>query len=240
MVAAANLRLASVHVPERSWDAGVGRNDVPQSVRAKPRRAHTRADHAAPSPASFSASADERIASSTAWPHPRCRLHSTSTGRGSGSSRAGPLGRRCTGRRARHLRRDARRAAIALRDADSSTEQGNADRHSRTGASHPPAAPLPHEVADVGSRDRTRGPPRLHHGHQRASLLCDPQSPWQRGSNENTNGLLRQYLPHAADLSTYTQAQLDAIALRLNTRPRLTLRYRTPADKLAEIVASMG
>jgi IS30 family transposase len=70
--------------------------------------------------------------------------------------------------------------------------------------------------------------------------FCDPQSPWQRGSNENTNGLLRQYLPHAADLSTYTQAQLDAIALRLNTRPRLTLRYRTPADKLAEIVASMG
>ncbi len=70
--------------------------------------------------------------------------------------------------------------------------------------------------------------------------FCDPQSPWQRGSNENTNGLLRQYLPHAADLSRYSQAQLDAIALRLNTRPRLTLGYRTPAAKLAEIVASMG
>ena len=70
--------------------------------------------------------------------------------------------------------------------------------------------------------------------------FCDPQSPWQRGSNENTNGLVRQYLPHAADLSRYTQAQLDAIALRLNTRPRMTLAYRTPAVKLAEIVASMG
>lgn len=70
--------------------------------------------------------------------------------------------------------------------------------------------------------------------------FCDPQSPWQRGSNENTNGLLRQYLPHAADLSRYTQAQLDAIALRLNTRPRMTLAYGTPAAKLAEIVASMG
>jgi IS30 family transposase len=70
--------------------------------------------------------------------------------------------------------------------------------------------------------------------------FCDPQSPWQRGSNENTNGLLRQYLPPAADLSGYNQAQLDAIALRLNTRPRLTLGYRTPAAKLAEIVASMG
>jgi IS30 family transposase len=70
--------------------------------------------------------------------------------------------------------------------------------------------------------------------------FCDPQSPWQRGSNENTNGLLRQYLPHATDLSRYGQTRLDEIALRLNTRPRMTLGYRTPAAKLAEIVASMG
>lgn len=70
--------------------------------------------------------------------------------------------------------------------------------------------------------------------------FCDPQSPWQRGSNENTNGLLRQYLPPATNLSGYSQTRLDAIALRLNTRPRMTLGYRTPADKLAEIVAPTG
>jgi IS30 family transposase len=68
--------------------------------------------------------------------------------------------------------------------------------------------------------------------------FCDPQSPWQRGSNENTNGLLRQYLPKTADLSAVSQEELDAIALRLNTRPRQTLGFRTPADKLQASVAS--
>ena len=68
--------------------------------------------------------------------------------------------------------------------------------------------------------------------------FCDPQSPWQRGSNENTNGLLRQYLPKNADLSRFSQSELDQIALRLNTRPRQTLGFRTPADKLQASVAS--
>ena len=68
--------------------------------------------------------------------------------------------------------------------------------------------------------------------------FCDPQSPWQRGSNENTNGLLRQYLPKKADLSSFSQSEVNEIALRLNTRPRQTLGFRTPADKLQASVAS--
>jgi len=68
--------------------------------------------------------------------------------------------------------------------------------------------------------------------------FCDPRSPWQRGSNENINGLLRQYLPKRSDLKPFTQDDLDAIAQRLNTRPRKTLAFRTPADMLEEAIVA--
>ena len=85
------------------------------------------------------------------------------------------------------------------------------------------------------------------HGHKRFTMatdiqvyFCDPQSPWQRGSNENTNGLLRQYMPKGIDISGYSQLQLNAIARQLNERPRKTLGFHTPAKMFSECVESTG
>ena len=105
------------------------------------------------------------------------------------------------------------------------------------------AQKLPHELYKSLTWDRGKEMA----DHQRFTLatdikvyFCDPQSPWQRGSNENTNGLLRQYLPKGIDLSAYSQTKLNSVARRLNERPRKTLNYETPAERFQQTVASTG
>ena len=103
------------------------------------------------------------------------------------------------------------------------------------------AQKLPHELYRTLTWDRGKEMA----DHRRFTLstdikvyFCDPRSPWQRGSNENANGLLRQYLPKGIDLSGYSQSKLNAIARRLNERPRKTLDYETPAQRFQQAVAS--
>jgi IS30 family transposase len=102
---------------------------------------------------------------------------------------------------------------------------------------------LPHELYRSLTWDRGSEMAQ----HERFTLatdikvyVCDPYNPWQRGSNENTNGLLRQYFPKGMDLSGITQAQLNAVARRLNERPRKTLNFETPAERFHQFVASTG
>jgi IS30 family transposase len=89
-----------------------------------------------------------------------------------------------------------------------------------------------------------QGSEMAHHARLRidtelAIYFCDPQSPWQRGTNENTNGLLRQYFPKGTDLSRHPSGDLEAVALSLNTRPRKTLGWRTPAEALDALLSSV-
>ena len=138
-------------------------------------------------------------------------------------------------RTARQMRQATGGAPFSLRNADQGPEQGHCDRGRRAQQ----ARALPVELRRSLTWDR--GKEMADHKNFTLATdvqvyFCDPRSPWQRGSNENTNGLLRQYFPKGTDLSGYSQSYLNKIALRLNQRPRKTLGFETPADRLRAVL----
>jgi hypothetical protein len=157
------------------------------------------------------------------------------TPRGGRPGGARPLGRRPGSWQAAQRGRDLGRAPQPLcavvpapRRVHRRAHAPGADRR-RAGAARA-VAPLPH----LGSRQGDGRAHPVHHRLRRPGLLLRPAQPWQRGTNENTNGLLRQYLAKGADLCQLDQAALDAIAAELNGRPRQTLGFKTPSQVLAE------
>jgi IS30 family transposase len=117
------------------------------------------------------------------------------------------------------------------------------DAHLVAAAMRQAITALPGELARTITWDQ--GKEMAHHAHFTTTTnipvyFCDPHKPWQRGSNENTNGLLRQYLPKGTDLSVHSAADLARIAHSLNGRPRKTLGYMTPSERLTEIIARTG
>ena len=149
------------------------------------------------------------------------------------------MGGRSVVRAEQQLHRDLGRASYALRDVG----QGGKDTRTVVTALIKQAKKLPKELYKSLTWDRGK---ELT-DHRRFTLatkidvyFCDPQSPWQRGSNENTNGLLRQYFPKGTDLSVHSQAHLNKVARQLNERPRETLQFETPAERFSACVASTG
>src|SRR5271170_7537386 len=230
--------MAEDTVSRRREHARVPRDHLPKPVHPGAGRAETRADGASAEQAAHAPLAPCNGQRTVPRPDRRRCLDprkACGSGRSSGSR---ALGRRSAERGKEQLHRDFSRASFALCHAGQSAGQRHRSfvralsRHVRK---------LPASLRRSLTWDR--GLEMARHKEFTVATkvkvyFCDPQSPWQRGTNENTNLLLRQYFPRGTDLAPISQAQLDQVALRLNRRPRKTLGFQTPASRLQASVAS--
>ena len=235
MVAAADLRLAEGGVPNPPRHADISRSDLSQPFHPDPRRAEEGADGA--------------VAYCAGMRRPKS--HNAKSGQGHildmVSIRERPAeiedravpghweGDLLTGANDTHIATLVERNTrftmlVKMPRKDTTTVVAALAKH---------IGKLPEELR----RSLTWDQGKEMHAHKRFTVatnvqvyFCDPRSPWQRGSNENTNGLLRQYFPRGTDFSRIPQSYLNAIALRLNQRPRKTLGFQTPADRLQAVL----
>ena len=240
VVTRADCGLAQAYVPEKSAETSVARNDIQKPLYTGARRteegvagASARQTHCPalqackPQAQRFGADQKRRIDQS------KTRVR----GRQSGA--------RALGRRSDRRVEEQYIATLVERHSRyvMLVKVANKDTESVISGLIKSAQRLPRELYKSLTWDRGKelaDHPRLTIATDIDVYFCDPHSPWQRGSNENTNRLLRQYLPRGTDLSVHSQAKLSAIARQLNERPRKTLQYQTPAEKFAECVASIS
>jgi len=162
----------------------------------------------------------------------RCHLHQGKTRRNRGPRHSRSLGGRFNGWHKEQSYRDLGRTPFAFYCAREGAKQRHGGCRSGT---KPAGSKTPASLRRSLTWDRGLEMAKHKTFTVATSVkvyFCDPHSPWQRGTNENTNRLLRQYLPKRSDLSGYAQSELDQIAMRLNQRPRKTLGFETPASKL--------
>src|SRR5262249_36652631 len=225
--------LAEAAIPCRPRHASISRNDLSESLYPDTRRAEEGAD-GAPAYNAADAPSQRRHHQERTGTDRRCGFHPRAAGRGRRSRRARPLGR-SSGVNNTHIATLVERHTrfvmlLKVPSKDTATVVAALGKHVRK---------LPQELRRSLTWDR--GKEMADHKNFTVATnvqvyFCDPRSPWQRGSNENTNGLLRQYFPRGTDLSRFSQAYLNRIALRLNQRPRKTLGFETPADRLRAVL----
>src|SRR3974377_3717 len=241
MVAGADLRLAEAGVRNPARHADISRSDLSQPVHPNPRRAEEGADGAVA----------YRAAVAAARAFGRDTRQTAESGRGHILDLACTRGRPAeiedravpghwegdllTGAHGTHIATLVERNTrftmlVKIPRKDTTTVVAALAKH---------ISKLPEELR----RSLTWDQGKEMHAHRRFTIatnvqvyFCEPRSPWQRGSNENTNGLLRQYFPRGTDFSRISQRHLNAIALRLNQRPRKTLGFKTPADRLQKVL----
>jgi transposase, IS30 family len=236
VVTGADRRLVEGHLSRRGGDAGVARDDLPHSVHPVPRCAAQGADGASADRAGDPPSG-RHPAPGWPWGPAGNPPYLRTPRRGRRPSGAWALGRRPSLRQTDVPGGHAGGTLDPVRDARGATRrpQGRPGRRSARSEDHHPARGLDQDP-DLGPGPRDGRARRFTPETGVEVYFCDPKSPWQRGSNENTNGLLRQYLPRTIDFRTLNQADFDAIADKLNGRPRQTLGFKTPSQVLAQML----